>query len=147
MSLPPPRLELVRVGLYELVEPYRYGWYHNGILNRITVPAGFQCDLGSVPRILWPLIGPQDLGLPAVVIHDWGYYWSGALPIGSHERQVDTGWAPVRAPWPRREWEHLFGRIMRDDGVPRWRRRAAFRAVYLFGGWRWESNARRRLYG
>jgi hypothetical protein len=38
----------------------------------VTVPVGFETDLGSVPRLLWGVVAPQDIARPAVV-HDYIY--------------------------------------------------------------------------
>lgn len=47
-----------------LLEPYRY--YH------ITVPAGYQTDLATVPRLLWSVLSPSEVA-EAAVIHDYLY--------------------------------------------------------------------------
>lgn len=39
---------------------------------QITVPAGFETDLGSIPRVLWPLLPRDDARFAAAfVVHDW----------------------------------------------------------------------------
>ena len=44
----------------------------------ITVPAGFETDLASVPRLLWPIFAPHDPRYAAAaVIHDYLYRWKG----------------------------------------------------------------------
>jgi hypothetical protein len=40
--------------------------------GRLVVPAGFVCDLNSMPRFLWFASTPADYP-EAGVVHDWGY--------------------------------------------------------------------------
>lgn len=103
--------------LWRLNEPLIYRWRHAGHPCTICVPAGFITDLASVPRLLWWLIAPFCLG-PAAVLHDFLYRRGGFY--GGRT-------------WTRRDVDRLFGRVMRESGVPRWKRRLAFRAVRLFG--------------
>jgi len=125
---------------FELIEPAVYLWRQsvNGYeALALIVPAGFDHDFASVPRPLWALISPIDLGL-ASIFHDWIYQHGGQVetlgwPTGG------SGWEPVASPWSRRDTDRLFARIMREQGVPRWRRRWAFRAVHWFGGDAWRG--------
>ena len=41
-------------------------------VGTITVPAGFICDMNSIPRFLWWISPPTDFP-EAGVIHDFGY--------------------------------------------------------------------------
>lgn len=137
MPAPPqPRLSPVgNTSRYVLVSDYVYEWEHEGRRQRLTVPEGFILDYASVPRLLWPLIGPFDLG-PAAVPHDWIYRHRGRLPAGSHQTHQDGLWrdlSPDEYTWPRRDADRLFGRMMRESGVAGWKRRAAFLAVRAFG--------------
>jgi len=87
----------------------------------VNIPQGFECDLASVPRLLWPLVAPFELSVAAPLVHDWLYRHGGVLP--------DTG--VTRA---RKACDQLFLKIMIEEGVPVWRARAAYHAVRLFGG-------------
>lgn len=51
--LPYPRVEPLAGSVYRLVESYTYDWSASGTRYRLPVPAGFENDLASVPRILW----------------------------------------------------------------------------------------------
>ena len=105
-----------------------YGYRHSG--NTITVPAGFEFDLASVPRPIWWLIGPFDLSIAAPLIHDFLYRYGGAPPDGSIE--------PPRT-YTRKEADLLFRSMMHEEGVWWWRRAAAYRAVRWFGGAAWKD--------
>lgn len=77
----------------------------------ITVPAGFQTDLASIPRFFWRLL-PRDGGTyrSAAVVHDY--------MVG-------------RVPW--REAATIFGEALQDNGTGRLRRALMVGAVRLWG--------------
>ena len=100
--------------------------------RRITVPAGFCCDLSSVPRALWWLIGPHELSIVGPVLHDFLYRHGGQLPVG--------------CVWPlgaiaRAEADAIFRDAMQAEGVSAWRRWSAHQAVRLFGRGAWTAAA------
>lgn len=77
----------------------------------ITVPAGFVCDLSSLPRIVRPLSTPADFPRSGV-LHDWAY----------------------TTQMPRRMADALYREALtceRASRVKRWARWAALRAF----GW------------
>lgn len=139
---PYPRVEPLGGNRYRLFEPYVYRWEKDGERYRVVVPAGFTSDLASVPRLLWVVISPFDLGA-AVVPHDWIYAHGGRVPAGSWQIGTGSGWADDERAWTRRETDRLFGRMMREVGVPRVRRRSAYLAVRLFGWVVWRRAAAR----
>jgi hypothetical protein len=78
----------------------------------ITVPAGFEMDFASVPRIplaYW-LVG--NTAHRSAVLHDYLY--------------------AVKA--PRELADDIFNSAMEAEGVPAWRRAMMYRAVRMFGG-------------
>lgn len=84
----------------------------------VVVPAGFETDLASVPRIAQGVPGFEATGLsrrPAV-LHDY-LYASGDVP--------------------RMEADRLFYVALRAEGVPEPTARIYYRAVRLFGGAPW----------
>lgn len=121
---------------YTLLIDYVYEWDFEGKRYRIVVPADYEFDMASVPRIAWPLISQFELG-PAVVPHDWLYHHKGKLPAGSYQVKTESGWEGVRYEWPRKDVDRLFGRMMRESGVVPWRRRIAYLLVRLFGFCAW----------
>ena len=94
----------------------------------ITVPAGFEFDLSSVPRAFWGLIAPFELSITAPLVHDFLYKHRGDPPAGS----ID----PSRT-YTRAEADRLFRRIMEQEGVAGWRRVLGYASVRLFGGGEW----------
>lgn len=91
----------------------------------LRVPAGFVHDMASVPKVLWALISPFDLG-PAALVHDYGY-------------SVRGRFSPSTRPWTRASVDSLFNNMMKASGVAWWRRRTAYLAVRAFGARRWKK--------
>lgn len=85
--------------------------------ERFEVPVYFWTDFASIPRLIWPVISPYDLG-DGPVPHDFGYF---------------TGLKD------KRFWDEVLRACMELDGIPSWKRRAAYRAVDLFGGRTWNN--------
>lgn len=87
--------------------------YESDIAGTITVPAGFETDFASVPRlpIVFMLVGDKA-HLPAVV-HDYLYRY-----------------AVVQ----RKVADKVFLEAMKVCGIWAWRRYPMFCAVRLFGG-------------
>src|SRR5687768_5711507 len=77
--LPPPLITSPSIGRWRLEEAYRY----NDGATAITVPAEFEFDLSSIPRVFWPLIAPFDLSVVAPLLHDFLYHHGGKLPTSS----------------------------------------------------------------
>ena len=84
-----------------------------GVGRMITVPAGFETDFASVPRLFWRLIPPWGRYSAAAVVHDYLY---------------------ATASVTRYEADRIFLDLMKRLGVPLWKRRLMYRAVRL-GGW------------
>lgn len=110
--------------LWQLEEPYAVE--HDG--HRITIPAGFEFDLASVPRPLWWLLAPFELSIAAPLLHDFLYRYAGKPPEGSV--------TPPKV-YSRKAADRLFLDIMRREGVAGWRRSLAFLASRVFGVISW----------
>jgi len=78
---------------------------------KVTVPAGFETDYASVPRLAWPLFPPRGPWSKAAVIHDY---------LCSN----DVCSRPLA--------DAIFREIMRELGVPRWRRAVMYVAVRAY---------------
>jgi hypothetical protein len=125
--LPPPVLTYdTALERWRLEAPYVY----DDGPHRITVPAGFEFDLASVPRPLWSVIAPFELSIAAPLLHDFLYRYQGAPPAGAV--------APPRT-YTREEGDLLFERVMEEEGVAAWRRLIAYRAVRWFAGRAWSE--------
>jgi hypothetical protein len=138
----PSQTLLPDVQRFVLNEVMLYTWRHapegeaEGIY-RLVVPDGFDHDFASVPRPLWALISPLDLGI-ASIVHDWLYHRQGVVET-LRWNEAAAAWEGLDVPWSRYDSDRLFARIMREQGVVRWRRRFAFVAVHYFGKERWRD--------
>ena len=124
---------------FQLADDACYTWHMpegDGGVYRLVVPEGFPHDFASVPRLLWTLIAPLDLGI-ASIFHDWLYRHAGRVGTLRWTGEREDPWTPVETPWTRRDADRLFARMMREQGVVRWRRRAAYLAVRWFAGSAW----------
>ena len=133
-----PHIEPLGGNRYRLIEEYVYQWTKDGVRYKLRVPVGFETDLASIPRLLWFLISPFDLGA-ATVPHDWLYHHRGNLPPNSHFKLINGKWVDVGVGWTRRSADRLLGRIMREARVSRLRRRLAFCAVWFLGWLAWKK--------
>lgn len=141
--VPYPRIEPLGGNRYRLFADYVYEWTKDGTPYKLIVPTGFTCDLASIPRLLWILISPFDLGASAVP-HDWFYAHAGRIPEGSWLRFEDGVWVEDTRPWTREHVDRLFGRMMREAKVPPFKRRSAYLAVRLFGYLVWVRRERKK---
>lgn len=97
----------------KLVEDLLFRLQINGDQGiRVRVPIGFETDLASTPRILWPVCPPDGPWSPAAILHDYLY----GLP-GCSRFLADA----------------LFREAMHKLGVPWWRRVVMYYAVRLVG--------------
>lgn len=83
----------------------------------ITVPAGFETDLASVPRCAWHVFPTDDGYAQAAVLHDW---------LCHNRGKVERRYSVRRA-------SEIFREAMEVLGISRWRRAVMFRAVLWFG--------------
>lgn len=81
----------------------------------IDIPAGFDTDLTSTPRVLWAIYAPADEMLEPAVIHDFLY-------------SAANVW------FTRQEADEIFKELMFNIGVHWERRDTVFQAVRKFGG-------------
>lgn len=89
----------------------------------IVIPEEFDFDLASIPRWLWPIIGPHELSIEAPLLHDYIYHYAGNLPGGRKISRHMCDW--------------MFLHLMRENGVGRVKSRIAWLAVRAIGWWPW----------
>lgn len=83
-----------------------------------TAPKDFITDLASVPRVFWPIIPPFGKYSGAAIIHDYFY----------QTHCID-----------RKAADRVFIETMEALGVAKWKRRAMYRAVRMFGWMPWKK--------
>jgi len=89
---------------------YHVGQLGSGIV--IRVPKGFQTDLASIPRIVWPILPPHGYYGKAAVIHDYCY-----------DHAIES----------KRWADDVLLEAMDVLGIPRWKKIVIYWAVRLFG--------------
>jgi hypothetical protein len=96
-------------------------WDFEGVHIVITVPEGFATDGASIPRLLWPIIGPP-IGsthfLPAIV-HD---YLCERSKTKAERTLTDA----------------IFFKLLRDISVPKWKRIAMYIGIGFYGRYIWK---------
>ena len=118
--LDPLRIESVRgtSDKFKLLEKLRYKCLNKVI---IEVPAGFETDFASVPRIFRGLFPKAGKYRDAAVIHDYLYKYQGFEMFS------------------RADVDSLFKQAMAELGVSWLRRNAIYSAVRLGGGLYWKQ--------
>ena len=88
----------------------------------VIVPAGFESDGASVPRLLWGVVFPRDdrQALFAALFHDYLYR---THPAG----------------WTRAEADEAFHFLLLEGGVSFIRALRAYLGVRIFGKSAWEA--------
>ena len=112
---------------FKLDEPVRFrGMLEDGEVLSVEVPEGFVTDFASVPRVFWTII-PRDglVSIPAV-IHDFLY-----------RTQVVS----------RKDADWVMLRVMKEVGVPGWKRWIIHRALRAFGALAWKAQGEARREG
>lgn len=109
-------VEIVGPMLFRIVEPFEYHIGKYPSRKVITVPEDFVTDFASIPRVFWPILSPLDEYAKAAVLHDYMY---------------------VMGPYERLRCEEIFLEAMTVLGVPEWKKKCVYRAVYLCGWHRW----------
>lgn len=111
---------------YTLFQPLVY--QSAGLQAEITVPAGFQTDVASIPRALWALIPKEGKYNRPAVIHDWLY--TTATVNGRAIKRADA--------------DHALKEGMHALGVGWMQRWAIYRGVRLGGALAWQRHRRAR---
>ena len=111
---------------YRVIEDYPVvlGGHPDSLVNIAFVIRADQTlyDLASVPRFLYWLIAPSDLGLIAPTVHDY--------LINQQGRVADLDGNPVQI--NRATADLLFAIAMAADGIPQWRAVLAYLGVRVW---------------
>lgn len=123
-------------GLWETAHDYTVNLRWGNETHTLTIPAFYETDLSSIPRVVWPLIAPHELSLVAPLVHDYLYDNYGCL---GRMEAPDGGWQCQRL-ITRLDVDNIFLELMRRSEVPKWRRYLAYQAVRAFGSFPWDKN-------
>lgn len=86
-----------------------------------SVPAGFETDFASVPRMFWRVLPPWGKYSPAAVLHDYLY----GKRIGTRDIA-----------------DKIFLEVMEMLNVPAWKRYPMYWGVRAFGWMIWKRKAK-----
>lgn len=127
----PLRYENIDGRTLRLTEAFSYRVGSEDSPEVITVPAGFECDGQSYPRLFWFIDTPQGQGAKAGFIHDYLYSMNGRpLPVTllSYDRLRSDG---------------IFYEALIVSGVGKIRAAARYAALRLFGSFAWNAHTKR----
>lgn len=95
-----------------------------------TVEEGFISDGGSIPRILWPIIGSPFVGhyRKSVLVHDKFY----ATQRDDEGNKITREYA-----------DKVFLDAMKDEEVPSWKRHAMYRGIRIYSWIIWKRHAKK----
>lgn len=144
-----PKAMVISDTLYSLLSDYQYEWdleikdptYGPTLKNRITIQSGFRWDGASIPKLFWSIgFKPDGPHRAAALVHDFIYIYKGKLPKGSFHSKSSSGqWNEQFGFFSRKDSDRLFGKMMRDSGVPRLRRFIMKIVVMLLGWIYWQD--------
>jgi hypothetical protein len=114
--------------VWRLLEPLHWMAAADSLPPLVTVPAGFETDLASIPRLARGVIPPSGPWQRAAVIHDWLYRTRGGWY-----------WSPPYERLTRAQADDVFLAAMAAAGVNWITRQAMWAAVRIGGGKAWGS--------
>ena len=109
---------------FRLHYDFRYYWKWGGI--EVCVPAGFETDFASIPRIFRNIIPKLGRWNKAAVLHDWIY-----------QNHIVKKTPQISFIFNRLQADIMFRDAMRDLGVVKWKRGLMYLAVRLGGQMAW----------
>jgi hypothetical protein len=97
----------------------KLGFYSDVLACLVTVLAGFQTDLASIPRFLWSIYPPFGKYTNAALVHDWLYTFQ---------------------PCTRAQADAVLLEAMEVCGVSWFTRKVIYYNVRMFGGSYWNRD-------
>ena len=110
-----------------LLEPFEF---HLADGDVIRVPAGFECDGQSYPRLLQFIDTPQGRGAKAGVVHDH-LYWLNGRPASNGKT------------YSRKEADDIYYDALKASGLNLVSCAVRYRALRLFGWAAWNAHTKR----
>lgn len=103
---------LLPSGAWRILEPLVY---LSALIGRVEVPAGFETDFASVPRLPLAYLLTGNTAHAAAVVHDWLCVNPGELATATIDRVFREACEASGVPWWRR-WL-MFGAVRAADWV------------------------------
>ena len=108
----------------------------------IVIPAGYEFDGASIPKILWPLLNPVGLLLIPSLIHDFAYEYGMLWALPDHQEDAAT-YIEIKKGAPQHYWDTLFREVAGQVNGFFFINYSAW-VVLRFGGWWAWSRYRKR---
>lgn len=116
----PVATSYLRRDYYRVTRPFKFYIDDTPGTRWVYVYEGFLTDGASIPALFRSILPAWGVYGQAAVVHDllcdYRYYWDG-------EQQVPVDLATI---------DGIFNKAMRVAGVPRWKRKVIYTAVYWF---------------
>jgi Protein of unknown function (DUF1353) len=127
-----PVVQYVGKREFVLVLDYLFEWENNGLKRRFWIPAGYNYDKASTPRLLWGWFPPDGEHEAAALIHDRLYQFKGKLPAGEYQVFINNVWTDDASPWTRAQADKMFEYMATLGGMPKHRAFVEKMAVKLY---------------
>jgi hypothetical protein len=110
---------------FELIEDYKFSFFHNDKEHFFTIPKGFIYDGATIPWYTWGYFKILPIGThnPATIIHDFIYFHEGKLVDDNGEKIVVT----------RKFCDTLYKNQLIDLGYPIPNSYKIYRGTRIFG--------------
>ncbi len=111
----------------------------------IDVPEGFVTDFASIPRVFWSILPPHGAAMPASVVHDY-YYTEHPIYVFAKYQELTTPWI-MQYYKPERERlvaDQEFRKNLIAAGISKFQAEIMYRAVRLFGAYRFKHYGKSR---
>ena len=98
--------------------------HFDGVVHWVDIPVGYEFDGASIPRFAWSIIGApfEPDFIKAACVHDW---YCEHTPDDYQSRVIGDA---------------VFFKLLRDAGVPKWRRTLMFLGVRIHSWWNYGRN-------
>lgn len=106
---------------------------------QLHIPATFNFDLATIPRLLWVVLAPFELSIIAPLVHDFLYENKGNLYLNeAHQISSIKTNTPIKI--SRLETDRIFLEHMKQEGVGKIKRYASYYGVRWFGRKYWKQS-------
>ena len=154
-------IEPIGLNLFKTKTEFTLEYWHDGERYRIVIPAGFEFNQASIPRILWPIVPPSGLGKVPPLVHDYIIEEMRKHGFVRMQYYVEgIGWIWSNGRWTRKEADKMFFALMSQTmeqwPLPKgwkgrvvrwWRRRVRRGAFKAVRAWGWIQEKRGKEWG
>lgn len=123
-------------GNWKVDRSFSYDVGELGSGHTVIIPAGFNTDYASIPRVLWNILPPNGQAYDrAAVVHDY-LYRGGFVTVRMYDPETATEYELHQDP-TRAETDSILNEAMAVSGVGRVKRWMIYSGVRVGGGAPW----------